>query len=46
MLCWMSGKTIKENIRKKIVVTPIVEKIMDIRFRGFGHVERDLLILW
>jgi len=42
----MSGKTVNENIRKKIVVTPIVEKMIDIRLREFGHVERDLLILW
>jgi len=45
MLRWMSGKTRHDRIRndiirKRVGVAPIVEKLVENRFRWFGHVER------
>jgi hypothetical protein len=41
----MCDKTIRDmirndDIREKVVVAPIVEKMVETRFRWFGHVER------
>lgn len=45
MLCWMCGKIRRdmirnENIREKVGVTLIVEKMVENRLRWFRHVER------
>lgn len=37
MLRWMYGKT-----RQNMIITPIVEKIVETRLRWFGHVEKDM----
>ena len=44
MLRWMSGKTrhdriVKDTIRERVGVAPIVEKLVENRLRWFGHVE-------
>jgi len=48
MLCWMCGKTRRDmitndNIRERGGVTPIVENMVENRFRWFGHLERRLV---
>ena len=45
MLRWMSGHTRKdrirnEDIRMKVGVAPIIEKLVETRLRWFGHVQR------
>ena len=45
MLRWMSGHTRKDrirndDIRQKVGVAPIIEKLVETRLRWFGHVQR------
>jgi len=45
MLCWMCGKIRRDmirndNIREKVGVTLIIEKMVENRLRGFRDVER------
>jgi len=53
MSCWMCGKTKqdrirKDNIRERVGVAPIVEKMVETRLRWFGHVERRFVdsVVW